>query len=173
MAQRSEAETEVDLELGLDEALADDEEGERDADPAQHERVVGAARERLPIRQPRQRLGDARHHVEEVGERVEQRLDVRRRAPEPPRPRHERRDHEHDQRDDAERVRLAEPAVLEDPEAGDAREHRRVDEDRPVRRVGEIAPWRTSSTRPAPTATRLSAVWTTPSVVSPNTGGSS
>src|SRR5713101_2458814 len=71
--------------------------------------------------------------MEEEGRRVADRLDVGRKPPVELRVSRHVRDPQHDERDDAERMGLAEAAVLEDPEACQAHENGRDHVDLPER----------------------------------------
>ena len=71
--------------------------------------------------------------MEEEGRRVAERFDVGRRAPVQLGVSGHVRDAQHDERDDAQDVRLAESSVLEDAEAGQANEDGRGHVDLPER----------------------------------------
>ena len=104
--------------------------------------------------------------MQEERERPEGRRDGCGEAPETRDRRHSPGRPDQQQREDSQRVRLAEAAVLEDAEAREAGEHRgpRVDLPQPGGRRDLVRA--DQRARPAPTATRLMAVWTMPGGVS-------
>lgn len=94
-------------------------------------RVFRAAKQRRPEGDPCECLGDTRNHVQEEGGRVAEGCDVARPGACHGLPFRNKRRAENQKGHDAQRMRLAEPAVLEDSKTGETGQQGRDDVDPP------------------------------------------